>query len=688
MKVKNYLKKGSRTARSFYNLIGKSLILSALILTGSFAPAQELENQFTEPSWWFGAAAGANVNFYRGSTQELNSDFKALAAFHDGFGVGLYLAPLIEFHRPDSRWGIMLQAGYDSRKGSFDRVVTPCNCPADLTTDLSYITVEPSLRLAPFKSNLYLYIGPRFAFNRTNSFTYSQEINPNYPDQVANPDVEGDFSKIKTNLISFQIGAGYDISLSSKDKHTQFMLSPFASFQPYFGQEPRSIETWNITTLRVGASLKFGRGHENTKEVDAAAFDSSLAPKKVVILQAEPDVQFSIISPKNIPLEKRVRETFPIRNYIFFDLGSSQIPERYVLITQDEVKNFKEDQLEVLEPKRLDGRSAREMVVYYNILNILGDRMNKNPSATINLVGSSRQGPKDGKEMAASVKLYLVMVFGIDGSRITIEGRIKPKFPSEKSTSTQDLKLLREGDRRVSIESTSPALLMEFQSGPDAPLKPVEFNVMEVAPTDSYVTFIVEGSIVAFSSWSLQILDKNGVVQNFGPYTKDKVSMPGKLILGTLPDADYNVTMIGTTKNGKTVKMAAPLHLVLWTAPKREEGKRYSIIYGINESKAIKIYQKYLVEVVIPKIPNGSKVSIDGFTDIIGDEDYNQKLSLARANDVKNILEEGLVKAGRTDVIFDVYGLGEDPYFTPFSNDFPEGRFYNRSVIININPPE
>jgi hypothetical protein len=42
----------------------------------------------------------------------------------------------------------MLQAGYDSRKGDFDQVITACDCPADLSTDLSYITVEPSLRFA------------------------------------------------------------------------------------------------------------------------------------------------------------------------------------------------------------------------------------------------------------------------------------------------------------------------------------------------------------------------------------------------------------------------------------------------------------------------------------------------------------------------------------------------------------
>jgi len=59
---------------------------------------------------------------------------------------------------------------------------------------------------------------------------------------------------------------------------------------------------------------------------------------------------------------------------------------------------------------------------------------------------------------------------------------------------------------------------------------------------------------------------------------------------------------------------------------------------------------------------------------------------LARANDVKSIMQEGLRKAGRNDVKFNVSGLGEDPKTAPFNNKYPEERFYNRTVIIDIVP--
>jgi len=680
MKSEINLKMRSRSAWSPYNLITKGIIAGAFIITGFQTPVQAQDVQYTKPSWFFGVAGGANFNFYRGSTHQLTTDFTPPAIFHDGKGVGLYIAPLVEFHRPDSRLGFMLQAGYDSRKGKFDQVTAPCNCPADLETDLGYVTVEPSIRLAPFKSDFYVYGGPRIAYNLSKSFTYKQGINPAYPDQVAPADVKGDFSDVNQTQISMQIGAGYDIPISSTSHQTQFVLSPFVSFHPYFGQTPRSIETWNNTTVRAGIALKLGRGRVIPAPVKAEV----IAPVAVVV--AEPEVQFTVTSPKNVPAEIKIREIFPVRNYVFFDLGSTKIPDRYVILTKDQVKDFREDQLEVTVPKNQSGRSDRQMVIYYNILNILGDRMVKNPSATVTLVGSSAQGSPDGRKMAEAIKDYLVNVFGIKASRITTEGRVRPEIPSEHPGGTLELAKLREGDRRVSIESSTPALLMEYQGGPETKLTTVTTNGVQEAPVESYVTFENKGATEAFNSWSMQITDEKGTVQNFGPYTEEKVSIPGKSILGTRPEGDYKVTMIGQAKSGKIVKKESTAHLVLWTPPATKEGLRFSVIYEFNESKAIPLYEKYLTDVVAPKIPQNGTVIIYGHTDNIGEADYNKELSMARANNVKEILGNSLSKSGRNDVKFEVYGLGEDEKLAPFENKFPEERFYNRTVIIDLVP--
>ncbi|MCX6267173.1 MAG: OmpA family protein [Bacteroidetes bacterium] len=429
----------------------------------------------------------------------------------------------------------------------------------------------------------------------------------------------------------------------------------------------------------VGITYKFG--YSCPKVIEPA-----VTIPVALVSPTEPKVRFTVIAPKNIAVERNVREIFPVRNYVFFDIGSKEIPDRYVLLTKDQVKEFKEDQVQLFTPKNLSGRSQRQMVVYYNVMNIVGDRLIKNPSANVKLTGASMEGPEDGKAMAESVKQYLVSIFGIEASRISTEGRVKPQIPSEQPGGTKELDLLREGDRRVSISSNSPALLMEFRSGEDVPLKPVEIRNMQQAPLESYVSFNVEGANQAFTSWSVEIRDDKGATQQYGPYTREPVSIPGKTIMGTTPEGNYRVTMTGHAKNGMTVTRDTSVYMVLWTPPKNEEVMRFSIIYEFNESKAVKLYEKYLTDIVVPKIPAGGTVIIHGYTDIIGEEAYNQTLSLARANDVRNILVEGLTKAGNSNVKFEVYGFGEDQNLSPFENKFPEERFYNRTVIIDILP--
>ena len=444
MKTINY-KEESSLAKFPYAVSIKSIILCAFILIGILTPIQAQDSiQYTKPSWYFGVAAGGNINFYQGSTRVLNEVITTINTFHNGSGVGLFAAPLIEYRPADSRWGVILQAGYDSRQGKFDeKIANSCNCPEDLNTDLSYITVEPSLRFAPFKSNLYLYAGPRLAFNYSKSFQYQLEVNPDIPYQLSTV-VRYNFSDIRTPLISMQIGAGYDIPLTSPRHRTQLVFSPFVSFQPYFGQKPRSIETWNITTVRVGAALKIGRGDKIVLPVKKEVF----VPTVVVV---EPEVTFTVNSPNNIVTQRRVREIFPLRNYVFFDLSSTEIPNRYVLLKKDQVQNFKEDDLEMSVPADFSGRSGRQMKVYYNVLNILADRMLKHPETSIRLTGNSIQGEEEGITMAMNVKGYLVSVWGIDPARIKTEGRIKPRIPSEQPGGTKELDLLRECDRRVSI---------------------------------------------------------------------------------------------------------------------------------------------------------------------------------------------------------------------------------------------
>jgi outer membrane protein OmpA-like peptidoglycan-associated protein len=649
----------------------KRMIFNSLMLICFSAAIFAQEIQRAQPTWWFGGAAAANLNFYGGTTQMLNSSLTTPAAFHKGFGAGLYFAGLVEY-RPDSVWGGILQVGYDNRSGSFSDVLCPCGYMSSLSATVSYLTIEPSLRIAPFSDGFYIFGGPRIGFNwgfssgDKNTFVYTEEGRYGSKDH---------FSGMNSTVYSAQIGVGYDFALTSPNEKTQIELSPFISFQPFYGEDPRASETWGVATLRVGTAIKFGSGAIRHQAEPAAA--------PVII---EPEVQFSVRAPKAVPVKRRVRETFPLRNYVFFEEGSTEISSRYIVLTKDQAAGFKEGQLQEVQPKSMAGRPLRQMNVYYNILNIMGDRMKRNPGTAITLSGASPgKGPEFGKARAETIKRYLVNVFGIDSSRITTEGRDKPLIPSESEGGTKELALLQAGDRRVDIESNSPELLIQVGGGPHYMLKPVVVVADVEDPLDSRVIFNVVGAKEAFASWSLEITDDQGKIQRFGPSTRDQESISGNAILGDRAQGDYKIVMLGDTKSGKFVRKESSVHLVRRDAPMKDV-VRFRILFDFDKSKAVTSYDKFITDVITPLIPDSGKVIIHGYTDIIGDEEYNDSLSSQRAQDVQSILEQAVAKSGKKGVTYQTFGFGGDVQYASFDNYFPEGRFYNRSVIIDIVP--
>ena len=294
-----------------------AIIFLMLIFAGVTGNAQKVKR--TQPVWWFGESAAANFNTYRGTTQMLNNNLTVPTAFHKGDGVKPYLSLLTEY-RPNKVWGGMLNVAYDNRGGKFDGVMAPCNCAADLSTNISYVTVEPSLRIAPFSNAFYIFGGPTLSFNVSKAFTYTQE---------KQTDTRGDWSDIHKTVFSAQAGAGIDIPVSARTSATQMTVSPFVSFLTDFGHDPRSVESWSFYTVRAGIALKFGTSR---KSVPAKPVEE---PVTTIPVAQEKDVQFSVRAPKVVPLSRQVKETFPLINSVFFNQESTDIPARYIQLNEE-----------------------------------------------------------------------------------------------------------------------------------------------------------------------------------------------------------------------------------------------------------------------------------------------------------------------------------------------------------------
>ncbi|MBI5476405.1 MAG: outer membrane beta-barrel protein [Ignavibacteriales bacterium] len=617
------------------------ILFIILLLNASTLQSQEIKR--IQPEWWFGGSLGINFNFYNGSFHRINESNDYVTSFKKGSGVGLYLAPLLEYH-PDPVWGGMLQLGFDARGGDFDDVKDTSSL-LSLGASINYLTLEPSVRVSPFKYPLYFFGGPRLGFNIAKSFSLKKT-----PGTTA----EGDFSNIRGTVIGGQLGAGYDFSLTGLENRWQIIASPFLAL--HFGQGPSSDVDWSLTTVRVGVSVKFG----NTEEIKN---------------KVEREVQFSVRAPKIIPNERKVRETFPMRNYIFFDAGSAVIPDRYVRLTNAQAEEFNEQQLLQPEPKDLTGRSRRQLTVYHNILNILGDRLRKYPDTKITLIGSSEEGISNAEELAYSIKRYLIQIFNISEERIIVKGVPKPAIPSVLPGATKELSLLVPEDMRVEITSASTELL-----------EPVQIISLQEEPLDSDVLFSVANAEDYFASWSVVVTDDNNKITRFGPYTSHQERISGKIILGSKTKGNYKVAMEGQTSDGQVVRKEETMKLIRSDEPEEAPGYRFSILFEFDQSKTVATYQRFLAQQVVPLIPEGSSVIIHGHTDIIGEESHNLILSQNRAQETMNIIGQELAKIKKGKVKFDTYGFGEDIRRAPFNNDLPEERFYNRTVIIDIVP--
>ncbi|MEO6095726.1 MAG: flagellar motor protein MotB, partial [Fibrobacteria bacterium] len=117
-------------------------------------------------------------------------------------------------------------------------------------------------------------------------------------------------------------------------------------------------------------------------------------------------------------------------------------------------------------------------------------------------------------------------------------------------------------------------------------------------------------------------------------------------------------------------------------AGNRERG----ILFDYGHSKSKGIYEKFLKDTVVPLIPDSGLVVIHGYTDIIGEEAYNRKPSDERLQDTRTTIEGAIADAGKHGITFETFGFGETLKNAPFDNDFPEERFYNRCVLIDIVP--
>lgn len=620
----------------------------------------------------FGIYGGPNGNFVGAGEQQLeyigtrfgqpqvDGDKDVI----DGSSWGYHFGAMLEYNSGDFVGG-QLRASVDDRRVKFNDWDIDGSTAERFSARMTYLSIEPMLRLNLGNPDFHFTAGPLLSFLLDAKYDYTPGRDE------TNPAIEGEpINDANDFVFGVSGGFGYDFMLNDDPmSSTRWYLTPYFEGSYMLDQVKADFpnkdrnDTWVTTTLRGGLQLKLGVG-------------ASTAPPPVAVDPTRPSVDLAVRAPSTIVEEREVREYFPLRNYIFFAPNQTTIPTEYHTLTTAQAASFNESSL-LNAPgtgsSSNASRAQRQMSVYYNLLNVYGSRLQNNPSATIELVGAAPD-VENARAMANSVREYFVNVFGIDASRISTRGVVRPPHASgDRDTPKEDLDLVAEENLRVEVLTKDEKILA-----------PVEIRSMQSDPIDNDVVMSVRTAAAGpVESWTVRVTG-NGFDRTYGPYqgSMTETRIDGKPLLGTMTSGRYTATVTARTTDGTTLTESESFNLARVDAPPTA-GKRFSILFEFDNSTTVDVYEEFLRNTVAPQIPNNATVVVHGHTDKVGLEDYNMKLSDARAKRTMDVLKSAL--SGR-NVKFDSYGFGETEMRAPFGNETPEGRYYNRTVMIEVIP--
>ncbi|MFP4368755.1 MAG: OmpA family protein [Candidatus Kapaibacterium sp.] len=560
--------------------------------------------------------------------------------------------------------------GYNSMSGTLEPsiLLTSDNFGfyEELDANLQYLEVSPYVQfhnLLPVKP-LYFLAGIDINVPLTAEYTITAtDLLSDPPDPWG--EINGDIPDANI-MLGIALGAGYVFELGSN-----VYLTPEASVHLPFTQVSADEEwqDWSIPQVRLGVSLTYGFGTEDEEIVE----EPGAAPLEVGFNQLNAyDKQGNRSDANRIHVEEvQYNELFPLVPYVFF-AEDSDIPseESQELAAENPAGEFTMNDLK-----------PDAVMINSRTLDIIGLRMNDNTRANLTITGTHDSKAESGdrelaRQRAEFAKNYLVVNYGINANRITAKGE---GLPAKPSTSR-----VPEGvaeNRRIELSSNDPNLLMPILLEKETQ-RLAEPEIIEFVPYAE--------SADSIEYWELEISQTDNVIRRFegsgSPEAQKWVILPNELEAGEIP-VDYAFTA-ETVKGKREMETGTiPVNYISMMKKQTEERpdkiiSKYSLIVFDFDSPVVSEKDKRILdEQVLPAIKFNSTVQIYGYTDMIGNESYNQKLSLQRAENVKKYLESKV-----KNVKFEVYGVGENVEL--YNNDLPIGRQLSRTVQVYVITPK
>lgn len=709
-----------------------SLIVLVLVLNFNNILFSQNTNQNKEPFLYIGPYAGLNFNFYNADFSKLPGFPNCCPQFTTGSGISFNFGGAINIPL-DNQFSLEARLGLSGLNGTLSKEQIIGNTEIRNTTQpfetsnivdaISEYTIDANLLLLGLEPyikyqvipNLNLNGGLRLGYLMTKTFDQKEVLKS--PNDVVFKETQSRSRNEYTDVVipeakgmqlHLLLGASYDLELTKSIK-----LVPDLRY--YLPLTKVASVDWSVSQLSLSAALMFGLYQPTEKNVIKRQYyhrdttvieDYNIVGEKVSLLDTRTEKSKIDIDEENVEerediyekYERRVQklstlaasmivtginhdgtetknptivieetetyETFPLLPYVFFNENDATLSNTVQKLRTKEEANFTENDL-----------PQSTYQVYFNLLNVIGSRMNQFPNTKITVVGNNNNTGLEknnkalSKERAETVKRYLVDVWGINSNRISIETRNLPQNAAN-NTITEGLV----ENRRAEIYSTSKEIMK--------PITIMEYTKSVTPPKIKFTTAIQ--SDVGIKSSKMTVSQSGDVLKTF---TNEHETMIWDIEKGKFPqlealiDANFEVT---DNKNN-TVKVDESIKLQQLTIKKKREEliddkrvEKFALILFDYDKSTLKPEHQSILNDIKNRIEPNSKVTISGYADATGEQNYNKELATRRTAAIVKVLNVAPDN-------LEVNNIGSDELL--FENNSPFGRSFCRTVTIKIETP-
>ena len=536
------------------------------------------------------------------------------------------------------------------------------NTNYDIKTSLHYLEFSPMLKLVNLISNmeqLYFTTGFNIGVPITKQYDITQRAGNTIRNNVNDiPDAQ--------MQMSIPIGIGYIWKYS-----WELAIIPEISYNIGLNDVASDAgwQTWNFNQLKAGVSITYKLPSKKKNKVvetklptkiDIAmeniySVDKNGRPQKVDVIKLE---------------EAEYGEYFPLIPYIFYEVNETDVPVEYVHKSNIETSSAGGQTEEVLP------NDAANLA--YMLLDVVGKRLQDNPNANLVITGNIDNKYETGMSIsegrAREVKNYLQNKYNILDSRLRVEHRTLPAKPSAQSVKDGIVE-----NRRVELSSNIQSIFDPvFVKGEKTRFAtPDNIHFVPMAESNKPIT-----------GWELEIYQADRIIKQFSGEEIEEIKwniMMNDLYPSELP-IEYKYT-IYTDDSVESHIGYIKLDYISVSKNKAIEQpdyviNKYSLVLFDFDSPHLTEQNKQVIDkFIIPNVKFGSNVDIYGYSDRIGNAEYNRRLSLQRAEAVRDY-----IRSKNRNVSIKTNGLGNDTEI--FDNDIPVGRQLSRTVQILVVTPK